>query len=90
MLRQVMATLYPRSEHTKAYRNLLAELLRVVGGPGADRVTAIKGGAEVEGSEKAEGGKQKAEVGGTGSAEGQGQAEGELLPSAFRLLPSNA
>src|SRR5262249_52829992 len=48
MLRQVMAPLYPRSEHTRAYRSLLAELLKVVGGPGADRVVSIKGGVDVE------------------------------------------
>ena len=39
MLRQVMVTLHPRSEHTQAYRNLLAELLRVIGGPALDRIS---------------------------------------------------
>lgn len=37
--RSVMSTLHPRSEHTIAYRRLLAELLRVVGGPAAGRAT---------------------------------------------------
>ena len=37
--RTVMATLNPRSEHTLAYRHLLAELLKVVGGPGLGRET---------------------------------------------------
>ena len=41
MLRQVMVTLHPRSEHTQAYRNLLAELLRVIGGPALDRVSRL-------------------------------------------------
>jgi chromosome partitioning protein len=39
--RAVMATLYPRSEHTASYRRLLTELLRVVGGPGLDRLPAL-------------------------------------------------
>ena len=43
MLRQVMVTLYPRSEHAKAYRSLLAEVLRVIGGPGLDRLAALEG-----------------------------------------------
>jgi chromosome partitioning protein len=42
MLRQVMVTLYPRSEHTRAYKNLLAEVLKVVGGPGVDRVELLR------------------------------------------------
>jgi cellulose biosynthesis protein BcsQ len=36
--RTVMATISPRSEHTEAYRLLLAEVLKVVGGPGLDRI----------------------------------------------------
>ncbi len=36
--RTVMATLSPRSEHTLAYTCLLAELLKVVGGPGLERL----------------------------------------------------
>src|SRR5207248_1904663 len=35
--RTVMAAANPRSEHTLAYRSLLAELLKVVGGPGLGR-----------------------------------------------------
>ena len=40
--RSVMSTLHPRSEHTAAYRRLLAELLKVVGGPGAGRVEMLE------------------------------------------------
>ncbi len=43
MLRQVMVTLHPRSEHTRAYRALLAELLHVIGGPAQDRIDALVG-----------------------------------------------
>jgi chromosome partitioning protein len=39
--RTVMAALHPRSEHTASYRRLLAELLRVVGGPGQARVQML-------------------------------------------------
>jgi chromosome partitioning protein len=48
MLRQVMATLYPRSEHARAYRALLAELLKVVGGPGQERIAMLNGHSEPE------------------------------------------
>jgi chromosome partitioning protein len=34
--RSIMAYQHPRGEHTQAYRRLLAELLRVVGGPGRE------------------------------------------------------
>jgi chromosome partitioning protein len=40
--RAVMATLNPRSEHTASYRRLLAELLKVVGGPGLDRIEMLE------------------------------------------------
>src|SRR4051812_41356060 len=40
--RAVMAALYPKSEHTASYRRLLAELLRVVGGPGLDRLGKLE------------------------------------------------
>ena len=43
MLRQVMVTLNPRSEHTRAYKRLLAELLKVVGGPGLERISQLNG-----------------------------------------------
>ena len=38
--RAVMSDIQPRSEHTASYRRLLAELLKVVGGPGAERIEA--------------------------------------------------
>jgi chromosome partitioning protein len=40
--RTVMATISPRNEHTEAYRRLLAEVLRVVGGPGLDRIERLE------------------------------------------------
>lgn len=40
--RTVISALYPRSEHTASYRRLLAELLKVVGGPGLDRVEMLE------------------------------------------------
>ena len=40
--RAVMVSLNPRSDHTASYRRLLAELLKVVGGPGADRVEVLE------------------------------------------------
>lgn len=43
MMRQVMVALYPRSEHAKAYKSLLAELLKVIGGPGVERVPMLNG-----------------------------------------------
>ncbi|MEO8289081.1 MAG: AAA family ATPase [Chloroflexota bacterium] len=43
MMRQVMAAAHPRSEHTQAYKNLLAELLKVVGGRGLDRISLLQG-----------------------------------------------
>ncbi|MGA7730766.1 MAG: AAA family ATPase [Chloroflexia bacterium] len=48
--RSVMATANPRSEHTASYRRLLVELLKVVGGPGLDRIEALEG----VGSDRAE------------------------------------
>ncbi len=51
MLRQVMVTLYPRSEHARAYKSLLAELLKVVGGPGLERVSLLRTG-ETESEEE--------------------------------------
>jgi hypothetical protein len=48
--RSVMAISNPRSEHTASYRRLLAELLKVVGGPGLDRVETLEGA----GSDRAE------------------------------------
>ncbi len=39
--RTVMATISPRSEQTEAYRQLLAEILKVVGGPGFDRIEML-------------------------------------------------
>lgn len=41
MLRQVMVAAHPRSEHTRAYKSLLVELLKVVGGPGAERISRL-------------------------------------------------
>jgi chromosome partitioning protein len=46
--RAVMASLNPRSDHTASYRKLLAELLKVVGGPGLDRLPALEGSERVE------------------------------------------
>lgn len=43
MLRQIMVQAHPKSEHTRAYRNLLVELLKVVGGPGLDRLSLLLG-----------------------------------------------
>src|SRR5687768_9097075 len=40
--RAVMAQYLPRSEHTANYRRLLAEVLKVVGGPGADRIDRLE------------------------------------------------
>jgi hypothetical protein len=40
--RAVMVSLNPRSDHTASYRRLLAELLKVVGGKGADRVEVLE------------------------------------------------
>ena len=39
--RTVMATISPRSEHTEAYRRLLEEILKVIGGPGYDRIEML-------------------------------------------------
>jgi chromosome partitioning protein len=41
--RAVMAQFLPRSEHTANYRRLLAEVLKVVGGPGVDRIDILEG-----------------------------------------------
>jgi chromosome partitioning protein len=38
--REVLVAASPRSEHAEAYRQLLAELLKVVGGPGLHRLTS--------------------------------------------------
>jgi chromosome partitioning protein len=46
--RGVMVSLNPRSEHTVTYKHLLAELLKVVGGPGLDRVEMLDGVERVE------------------------------------------
>lgn len=54
MLRQVMVTLHPRSEHARAYKGLLAELLKVVGGPGLERVSMLNGKAFEESAEALE------------------------------------
>lgn len=40
--RTIMAAVNPRSEHTAAYKRLLAEILKVVGGPGAERVSMLE------------------------------------------------
>jgi chromosome partitioning protein len=40
--REVVAALDPRSPHTQAYRELLAELLTVVGGTGSDRISTLQ------------------------------------------------
>ncbi len=42
--RTVMAVLNPRSDQTESYRRLLAEILRVVGGPGLDRLEMLQTG----------------------------------------------
>jgi chromosome partitioning protein len=42
----VMAIMNPRGEHTQAYRQLLGELLRVVGGPAMDRITRLESGID--------------------------------------------
>jgi hypothetical protein len=36
--RSIMAYQHPRGEHTQGYRRLLAELLRVIGGPGREAI----------------------------------------------------
>jgi chromosome partitioning protein len=41
--RTVMAAVSPRSEHVATYRRLLAELLKVVGGPGLPRLHLLEG-----------------------------------------------
>jgi chromosome partitioning protein len=46
--RTVMASLNPRSEHTASYRRLLAELLKVVGGLGLDRLAVLEGSERIE------------------------------------------
>jgi chromosome partitioning protein len=46
--RAVMASLNPRSEHTASYRSLLAELLKVVGGPGLNRLPVLEGSERIE------------------------------------------
>jgi chromosome partitioning protein len=38
----VMVAMNPRSEHTQAYRHLLAELFQMVGGPGVDRISVLE------------------------------------------------
>lgn len=43
MLGQVMVLMYPRSEHAQAYRQLLAELLNVIGGPAQASVSRLSG-----------------------------------------------
>jgi chromosome partitioning protein len=45
--RTVMATISPRSEHTEAYRRLLAEILKVVGGAGLDRIEMLETGDRI-------------------------------------------
>jgi chromosome partitioning protein len=40
--RAVMVSLNPRSDHTASYRRLLVELLKVVGGPGVDRIEVLE------------------------------------------------
>ena len=49
--RTVISSLYPKSEHTASYRRLLIELLKVVGGPGLDRIQMLQ---KSEKSEKSE------------------------------------
>jgi chromosome partitioning protein len=46
--RAVMAQYQPRSEHTANYRRLLSEILRVVGGPGLDRVAKLEAERQME------------------------------------------
>jgi chromosome partitioning protein len=46
--RTVISSLYPKSEHTSSYRKLLAELLKVVGGPGLDRIEMLQNGHKNE------------------------------------------
>ncbi len=58
----VMAAMNPRGEHTQAYRNLLAELLRMVGGPGVERIPALESAS----------GASTAKSGGRGTAVGVG------------------
>lgn len=41
MSRQLIVTMFPRSEHTRAYKSLLAELLKVVGGPALARASQL-------------------------------------------------
>lgn len=40
---EVLVTANPRSEHAQAYRELLAELLRVIGGPGVNVISRLEG-----------------------------------------------
>lgn len=40
--RTVMAVISPKSEQTEMYRKLLVEILRVIGGPGQDRIEMIE------------------------------------------------
>lgn len=46
--RTVISSLYPKGEHTGSYRKLLAELLKVVGGPGLDRIEMLQNGQKNE------------------------------------------
>ncbi len=62
MLRQVMVTLHPRSEHARAYRHLLAELLKVVGGRGLDKMGLLTGVSSGKGSDTATPHSEKAEA----------------------------
>jgi len=51
--RNVMVASHPRSEHTAAYRALLGELLKVVGGAGRDRLPQLLPGAMASEPEEA-------------------------------------
>jgi chromosome partitioning protein len=51
--RAVMVAINPRSEHTQSYRRLLAELLKVVGGRGVDRIPMLETAERVEIEERA-------------------------------------
>lgn len=69
----VMALMNPRSEHTQAYKELLAELLRVVGGPGMERLAKLEDGtpqAAAKGAAKSDAEGEKALERPAGSSRG--------------------
>lgn len=78
----VMSAMNPRSEHTQAYRMLLAELFRVVGGPGVESLPALESNSYVKSNTKI------GAKGGAKSSDGDGDQSSVL--SALPPLSSEA